>query len=146
MSDRRLPLSSLPVGILILTLSLIAVVGCGPKSKKDDKEKDKTGKAKVGVGAKGEGYGNMAPILKPASTFWKAKEAIAFNIVIPKNMQLFEATNGRKPKSHEEFMEKIIGEGKVKLPKLDEGLEYFYDADKGELMVRSQASADSGQK
>ncbi|MEC9093874.1 MAG: hypothetical protein VX438_14285 [Planctomycetota bacterium] len=116
-------------------------VGCRNSVERKDIP-SKTGKARVGVGKKGEGYGNLVPILKPAATFWKVKEKIAFEIVIPKTLQLFEATHGRKPKSHAEFMKKIIEEGKVKLPQLDEGLEYFYDAQNGELMVRNQVARD----
>lgn len=124
----------------IFAMMILVFVGCSGSKETTKSEKDtksKTGKAKVGVGKKGEGYGNVVPILKPAATFWKAKEKIAFEIAIPKTMQLFEAINGRKPKSHEEFMEKIIRDGKVKLPELDEGMEYFYDAKQGELMVRN---------
>ena len=130
--------------LTIPVLLILMATGCGGK-KKETKEGSKTepGKAKVGVGAKGKGYGNALPLLKPAATFWKAKEALAFNAVIPKNMQLFEATNGRKPKSHEEFMQKIIRDGKVSLPDLDEGLEYFYDAKKGELMVRNSTDPNT---
>lgn len=130
------------MGSILLLLS-----GChgGPQNhggEPQNKEpKSKTGKAKVGVGKKGEGYGNMVPILKPAATFWKVKEKIAFEIAIPKTLQLFEAAQGRKPKSHDEFMQKIIREGKIKLPELDEGLEYFYDSQSGELMVRNRAAS-----
>jgi hypothetical protein len=55
---------------------------------------------------------------------------------IKKTMDLFEATNSRKPESHEEFWQAIIVDGGVKLPDLESDEEYFYDAEKAELMVR----------
>lgn len=117
---------------------LFLAAGCGGDNKKAPDSEG--GEAKVGVGKKGEGYGNNVPILKPAATFWKAKEKIAFEIAIPKAMQLYEALNGRKPKSHQEFMDEIISKNRIKLPELKEGLEYFYDAKQGILMARNQAA------
>lgn len=58
---------------------------------------------------------------------------------IKKTMDLFEATHSRYPGSHEEFWQAIILEGGVTLPELEEGEEYFYDAEKRELMVRKPA-------
>ena len=86
---------------------------------------------------KGEGYGNNVPLLKPASTFWKAKGDLIYKL-IKHQVDLHEAING-KIKSHEEFMEKIVkpNQSRIKLPELKPGLEYYYDPDKGELMVRS---------
>lgn len=56
---------------------------------------------------------------------------------IKKNMDLFEATNGRKPASHEEFWQAIIVDGGVSLPELEEGEEYFYDVENDALMVKT---------
>ena len=56
---------------------------------------------------------------------------------IKKNMDLFEATNGRKPASHEEFWQAIIVDGGVNLPELEEGEEYFYDVKNDALMVKT---------
>jgi hypothetical protein len=58
---------------------------------------------------------------------------------IKKNMDLFEATNGRKPTSHEEFWQAIIVDGGVALPELEEGEEYFYDVKNDVLMVKTPA-------
>lgn len=128
------------------TLFLALLTGCLPPSKsdKDGNGEGKEGKAKVGVGKKGEGYGNNVPYLKPAATLWKAKEKIVFDIAIPKAMQLYEALEGRKPKSHDEFMKEIVQKNQIKLPELDAGLEYFYDADQGQLMVRNEAAKKQG--
>jgi hypothetical protein len=50
-------------------------------------------------------------------------------------MQLFKATEDRNPKSHEEFMEKIIKANQIHLPELWEGETYRYDPKTGELWV-----------
>jgi hypothetical protein len=50
----------------------------------------------------------------------------------------YEALNGEKPKTYEEFMEQIIKKGKadgIQLPMLPYYQEYGYDADKRELVV-----------
>jgi hypothetical protein len=49
---------------------------------------------------------------------------------------LYEATNGYKPKSHEEFMREIIDANYIELPELRDGYEYWYNAEEGELMMR----------
>jgi hypothetical protein len=61
---------------------------------------------------------------------------MVFETQIPKFMQLFKATEGRNPKSHEEFMNKIIKANYVKLPELPAGQTYVYDPQLGELMVQ----------
>ena len=91
-------------------------------------------KADVGAGKRGHGYG-MGPVATPAATYWRAQEAIAFRIQIPENMKLFKATNGYAPRTHEEFMQKIIKEGQIKLPDLPPGQRYVYRPDKEELWV-----------
>jgi hypothetical protein len=91
-------------------------------------------KAEVGVGEKGHGYG-AGPVATPASTYFMAKERIAFDIQIPHAMNLFKAMEGHMPKSHEEFMEKIIKANQIQLPKLPEGERYVYDPKQEQLMV-----------
>ena len=54
------------------------------------------------------------------------------------DMGTYEALNGEKPKTYEEFMEHIIKKGKadgIQLPMLPYYQEYAYDADKKELVV-----------
>jgi hypothetical protein len=54
------------------------------------------------------------------------------------DMDIYEAINGEKPKTYEEFMEQIIKKGKadgVQLPMLPYYQEYGYDPDKKELVV-----------
>jgi len=53
-------------------------------------------------------------------------------------IDLYEASNGEKPKTYEEFMEVIIKKGKpdgIQLPMLPYYQEYGYDPDKKELVV-----------
>ncbi len=54
------------------------------------------------------------------------------------DMDQYEALNGTKPKTYEEFMELIIRKGKpdgIQLPMLPYYQEYGYDPDKQELVV-----------
>jgi hypothetical protein len=54
------------------------------------------------------------------------------------DMAAYEASNGEKPKTYEEFMEHIIKKGKadgIQLPMLPYYQEYGYDPDKKELVV-----------
>ena len=105
-----------------------------------------TVKADVGVGNKGRSLDEYkgkseAIIAQPAITFFAAKEMIAFKIEVPHAMSFFQANEGRFPKDHEEFMERIIKENNIKLPSLPQGHEYTYDPESHELMVvRPKAS------
>lgn len=54
------------------------------------------------------------------------------------DMDQYEALNGEKPKTYEEFMDVIIKKGKadgIQLPMLPYYQEYGYDSDKKELVV-----------
>ena len=57
----------------------------------------------------------------------------------PPGDELFKATEGRTPKSHEEFMEKIIKANHIHLPTLPEGHRYVYDPKQEQLMVEQPA-------
>ena len=128
--------------------------GCKPKetaeesqsseqSQVSEQEKEPTRHvAGVGSGKRGrkiekrEGVGKI--IVTPAVSYFRTKEKIIFDIVLPKNMQLFQATNGRYPKSHEEFMKEIIEAGMVTLPELPENSRYIYDPETHQLMVETR--------
>ncbi len=64
---------------------------------------------------------------------------MVFEIQVPHALQLYEATNGRKPATHEEFMEQIIKANQIELPELPAGQRYIYDSQTGELMVEKPA-------
>jgi hypothetical protein len=90
-------------------------------------------KAEKGVGAKGRGYGTGV-IATPAASYWVMRERIAFDQIVH-SMNLFKASEGRAPKSHEEFMQRIIKENHIPLPQLPEGERYMYDPKTELLMV-----------
>lgn len=136
---------------LLLGVFLVGA-GCKPKQPRQQPEEPAAAEAQqpgppqrevagVGVGKKGrklekhKGTGQI--IAQPAVSYFRAQEKIVFEIVIPKNMQLFQATNGRFPRSHEEFMKEIVEFGQVRLPELPEGKRYVYDPQTHQLMVES---------
>ena len=92
--------------------------------------------AGVGVGKQGRSLDNESGVLvQPAKSLFATRERMVFQVSIPQALQLFEATEGRKPKSHDEFMTKIVQANNIQLPTLPEGRAYFFDAQQGELMV-----------
>jgi hypothetical protein len=95
--------------------------------------------AGVGVGKKGRSLDNETGIGKaiaqPAISLFAAKERIVFEIQIPHAVNLFQAIEGRKPKSDEEFMDKIVKANQIKLPELPKGGRYYYDPETEQLMV-----------
>jgi hypothetical protein len=94
-------------------------------------------KAEAGVGRKGRGYG-AGMITTPIAAYFSIRERLAFDQVTHA-MDLYKATNEHAPKSHEEFMEKIIKENGVKLPQLPAGERYLYDPKTEQLMVERPA-------
>ncbi len=91
-------------------------------------------KATVGVGEKGRDY-EPGLVTTPVKAYFTAKEEIAFNIQIPNAMKFYKAQFESYPKSHEEFMEKIIKANRVELPELPAGHSYVYDPETATLMV-----------
>ena len=78
--------------------------------------------AGVGVGAQGRSLDNESGVLvQPAKSLFATRERMVFQVSIPQALQLFEATEGRKPKNHDEFMTKIIQANNIELPRLPEG-------------------------
>ncbi len=94
--------------------------------------------AAVGVGIKGRRLDDpklVKMIVTPARALFSTRERVVFEMQIPHALQLYEATNGTKPKSHEEFMQQIIQFNQIQLPELPPGQRYVYDPETGELMV-----------
>jgi hypothetical protein len=95
-----------------------------------------TVKAEQGVGIKGRSLDEYeGVVVTPVKTLFAVKENLVFTNQIPKALQLFNATEGRNPMSHEEFMEKIVQANNIRLPELPEGHRYLYDPATNELMV-----------
>jgi len=90
-------------------------------------------KAVVGVGKKGRDY-EPGLVTTPVSIYFRGPQMMAFRIQIPDAMNKFKGINGHYPKSHEEFMQKIIKENMIKLPDLLPGQRYVYDAKKAAQM------------
>jgi hypothetical protein len=91
-------------------------------------------KAEVGVGEKGNDQ-SEGLYSTPVKAYFRAKEQVAFNVQIPSNMNLYKAEHGHAPRTHEEFMEKIVKAGMIRLPELPAGHRYVYDPEKEELLV-----------
>ncbi len=108
-----------------------------PKSEPEPPKTVQT-KAKAGVGAKGH-YDAVGPVVTPASVYFRARERISFEIQIPQAMNLFKATEGRFPNTHEEFMQKIVEENRIPLPELPPDHRYIYDPKTSQLMVEKPA-------
>ncbi|MFN0016737.1 MAG: hypothetical protein ACKVP0_00675 [Pirellulaceae bacterium] len=103
-------------------------------------EKTVLEKAGVGSGKKGRSLDKHEGIVvTPAKTLFAAKEKIKFEIEIPHTLNLYKALEGSAPKSHDEFMEKIIKANNISLPELPEGHKYVYDPMTETLMVEKPA-------
>ena len=77
------------------------------------------------------------PLSQSASAYRTQVAKIA-QMRVKMDMDTYEALNGEKPKTYEEFMELIIKKGKaegIQLPMLPYYQEYAYDSDKKELVV-----------
>ena len=107
--------------------------GSGPAIQENTAPKESRTVAKVGVGKKGRKPSGMIRV--STNAYFAAKEKIAFEIQIPKAMQLYKALHGSAPKSHKEFESKIIKANQIKLPQLPDGSRYEYDPSTEQLMV-----------
>ena len=139
--------------LLLLTTCVVFIVGCSeykptspPPAPAQESEADAKPavsassvvmekKAAVGVGKKGH-YG-QGVVATPLGSYFAAREKIAFMIQIPEAMKLFKALEGRAPKDHDEYMEKIIKANRIELPELPDGDRYWYDPETEELMVQT---------
>jgi hypothetical protein len=88
--------------------------------------------AEVGVGVQGQSLQNEKGVGKiiaqPAMTLFQTKQKVVFEIQVPQALELYRAGegNGEYPKSHAEFMSKVINANNIQLPKLPEGQVYRY--------------------
>ena len=98
----------------------------------------------MGVGKKGRGYGGDI-VTQPLQTRFRAEERLRL-LTVDHALKLFQAEHGKLPKSHAEFMDKIIRANQIQLPALPFGDQYWYDAEAGQLMVRhTKDNGDRGQ-
>lgn len=89
--------------------------------------------AQVGYGKQGRKYGGGI-ITEPVSQYFKQRDRLEL-IKIQSAVNLYKGEHGYFPKTHEEFMSKIIEPNGISLPELPEGQRYAYDAETGQLMV-----------
>ena len=96
-------------------------------------------KAVAGVGKRGQSLADNTGIAKaisePANVFFKLEQKAVLEWNIPQALSYFQASEGRMPKSHEEFMTKIVEANKLVLPELPAGRVYQFNPEKGELWV-----------
>lgn len=90
-------------------------------------------KAEVGMGEKGH-YGTGV-LTTPLDIRWRADERMTLN-KIEYGMKMYKGEHGYAPKTHKEFMDKIIKDGMIKLPELPEGEQYLYDPQTEQLMIQ----------
>jgi len=93
-------------------------------------------KAAVGVGEKGRSLdGESGMLVTPVKAFFSVQERLTFDVQLKQAMDLYKATNGALPKSHDDFMAQIVKANNINLPKLPAGHTYVYDPQQGELQV-----------
>ncbi len=97
--------------------------------------------ARVGVGRKGRGYGGGL-VSEPARQFFGIRERLVFDAQIPQALNTYKALDpaGKGPKTHDEFMAKVIKENGIQLPELPDGQRYVYEAESETLMVERPAN------
>ena len=147
---------SLPL-LLMISSATVWFVGCKPESDRirDDQAAGAANKtieqpqmadqvAKTGVGVKGDSLDDIKGndprmlIVGPAKALFRTRERVVFDIQLPQASQLYNATNGRDPKTHDEYMREIVNANKIKLPELPQGMVYNYHPDTNELWVEAE--------
>jgi hypothetical protein len=102
-------------------------------------------KAKAGVAKQGQLLQKHTDTQKiisgPANALLQFKQTAVFDLQVAPALKLFQASEGRFPKSHEEFMEKIIKANSLQLPELPEGAVYRFNTEVGELWVYPENEA-----
>ena len=74
------------------------------------------------------------PVTAPLSAYGPMVEKVSI-LAVEQAINLFQATEGRYPKDHAEFMEKIIRANNMRLPVLPNKGEYRYDEPTHSLVV-----------
>lgn len=86
------------------------------------------------------------PITGPLEAYDPLVQQLA-TLNIDQAVALFQAEQGEYPKSHEEFMTRIIQPNHIRLPGLPAGLEYQYDVENHKLrIVRAAPPANENAK
>lgn len=77
------------------------------------------------------------PITGALEAYEPLKQQVA-GLGIDHAVRLFQATEGRYPKDHEEFMTRVIKQNNIRLPQLSTGKSYKYDVENHKLVVVEQ--------
>ncbi len=102
----------------------------------DEEPESERVRAEAGVGAKGRSLDpHQGVVVTPARTYFTVRERMVFEAQIPSALQMYEATHGHAPRSHEEFMSQVIEANRISLPDLPPDRRYVYDPETKELMV-----------
>jgi len=88
-------------------------------------------------GMKGAELGRGA-ISTPAMVYLRIPDRLVFDQV-KHALNLYRATNGDLPKTHEDFLRDIITANNLVLPELPPGSRYIYRPEEGELMIEEPA-------
>ena len=131
---------------------LVTSVGCGGEADDPSETKDTTAApaavemirepAAPGMGEKGRDYGT-GPVATPVGALFSTKEKIAYEIQIPHGLEVYKASHGDYPKTHEEFTKEIVEAGGIELPELPQGHRYVYDPETHTLMIEHPVRQDS---
>ncbi len=92
--------------------------------------------AEAGVGKKGQSLKNDTGIVvEPVKQLIRFEQKAVFGISIKQALELYKGEHGFYPKTHEEFMDKVIKFNNISLPELPAGQRYIYDPEQAQLMV-----------
>lgn len=149
-SKRAAERSRLTASACLAVLSLGACLGCAPQptATSTGAAANETGqatteiqaqKAVAGVGKQGQSLRDDSGVAKilsgPAAAYFDVKQKAVLEIQVPQALQLYKATHGEFPDSHDEFMKQIVEANRLVLPELPEGAKYQFKSDLGELWV-----------
>lgn len=136
----------------VLVFALISSSGCSPSESSSTAAPQAAPpvtpqQALAGVGKQGQSLrdntGVAQAITAGPATLLNFQQKAVLEIQIPQALQLFQASEGRYPKSHEEFMQKIVQANRLTLPELPAGAVYRFNTEKGQLWVYPEDQAPS---
>jgi hypothetical protein len=144
-------------GLFFFLILLLTAIVAGCQSSDDTTQQTEASppppvmpaqRAEAGVGKQGEkllGHNQAQRIISgPASELFQLRQRAVFDIQIPQAMSLYKATNGRAPRSHEEFMKQIIEPNGIVLPELRDGMIYGFNPEREELWVYPENGSQQG--
>ena len=119
-----------------LGITTDSVESAGAPVAKPEPDRVKAEAGATGRGNYGSGFGGGLGTTA-LSTYVRVQERAGY-LQVDQALNLYKGEHGELPKSHEEFMEKIVKANQIKLPELQPDARYVYDPEKGELMIERQ--------